>query len=201
MTECCKKLEKEVFNLQCYEPKTSIRRQNQGGVLPRKPNFIVVVIEQTTDECKAKIVKKILDSHCCNLYKYFSITSEDPIKRCREILSEYAENPLVDFIHFGGLTSFDNEVTTTDLIDEYSGRDLTSYLPLFTQFSTQNADNNTIQGIINAKSHFYFYEEKSIYTILSTSSSSSDALNVALNRILVPEAKRFLQKKYKILNL
>ena len=195
MKDCCKQLEKEVFNLQCYEPKTRTRRSTTDLTVPRKPNFVVVVIERTTDEKKASIVKKILDSHCCNLYKYFSITSGDPIEESRKILDEYYENPLVDFIHFGGFTSFDNEVTTTDLIEEKSGRELPAYLPLFTQFGSQCAKANPVQGIITAKSHFYENNGRRIFTILSSSSSSSDALNIALNRILAPEANAFLVKK------
>jgi len=36
---------------------------------------------------------------------------------------------------------------------------------------------------------------KRIFTIMSSSSASTDGLNIALNRILGPEANRFLVKK------
>jgi len=193
---CCKKLEKQVFGLQCYEPKTNIRRQNQRNP-SRKPNFIVIVVESAYDKQKECLVKKMLESHCCELYKYFSIN--EPINialnRVEFLLNTYGEDSAVDFIHIGGLTSFDNPTTSSDLIRQFYGRELSTYIPLYTQYSTQTADNNTIQGYIIAKSHFYVNLGKRIFTIMSSSSASTDGLNIALNRILGPEANRFLVKK------
>jgi len=196
MSDCCKKLQKKVFGLQCYEPNTSIKRQKVKKT-PRKPQFIVIVVDTTYDKQKECLVKKILDSHCCELYKYFSINDpiDDAVRKIEVLLQQYSNDPDVDFIHIGGLTSFVYQTTSSDLIREFNGRELSTYIPLYTQYSTQNADNNTIQGDIIAKSHFYVNLGKRTFTIMSTSSSSTDALNVALNRILGPEANQFLFKK------
>ena len=187
---------KQVFGLQCYEPNTSIQRQKVQKT-PRKPQFIVIIVETTYDKQTEYLVKKILESHCCELYKYFSINDpiNDVIRKIEVLLQQYGNDPDVDFIHIGGLTSFNYPTTSSDLVREFNGRELSAYIPLYTQYSTQNANNNTIQSDIIAKSHFYVNLGKRTFTIMSTSSSSTDALNVALNRILGPEANRILFKK------
>lgn len=196
MSDCCLKLKKKVFGLQCYEPNTSIKRQ-KNPKLPRKPQFIIIISETTYDKQKECLVKKILDSHCCELYKYFSINdpANEALKKIEVLLQQYGNDSDVDFIHIAGLTSFDYQITSSDLVREFYGRELTSYIPLYTQYSTQNAGNNTIQGDVIAKSYFYVNSGKRTFTIMSTSSSSTDALNISINRILAPEANQFLVKK------
>jgi len=199
MSKCCKKLTKEVLGLQCYEPKTQIKRQKIPQP-PRKPRFVVVVVESLQDKKKECFVKKILESHCCELYKYFSFTvpADIVVKKIKEVLDKYANDPEVDFIHIAGLTNFGNKTTSGDIIQTFSGRILVTYVPLYVQYSSATAGNNVTQGEILAKCHFYENNGKEIFTIMSNSSSSTDGINISLNRIMGPEAARFLCRKFNI---